>query len=419
MHIILNGLPLLGQKTGIGHYTHHLGVAFAQRGHHVNVFMGSHWSTLSDPTPAGATPPATDLKSSTSPTVPRSTAWRIRVDWWVIRLQDRFKTLIKRLLPGSRAVMSRVMQFRFNQGPAAQVVFEPNFVALKTALPTVVTVHDLSWLHYPETHPAERVAFMHEFFPATVAAAARIITVSDFVRRELEVAFPVTRGKVVVIHNGVAHEGEHGFRPRSESETRDVLTRHGLTHGRYFVLLGTLEPRKNIAVAIAAHACLPPDQQRQWPLVLVGAAGWHTEGIDQALAPGLAAGTLRVLGYLPDGDCRDVVAGALGLIYPSFYEGFGLPPLEAMAAGVPVIAARASAVPEVVGDAGLLCDPTDIPAFADAMRTLLEDPERRAACIVAGLQRAAGFSWSRTADETLAVFSEVALAHPLPPGLRA
>jgi glycosyltransferase involved in cell wall biosynthesis len=227
--------------------------------------------------------------------------------------------------------------------------------------------------------------------------------VSDFVRRELQACIPDAAKKIRVVYNGVSPR----FKPRSFEETRNVLARYGLTHGQYFAAVGTLEPRKNLLTALTAHARLPVRLRRLVPLVLIGVEGWLTDSLHAALAPALKDGTVRKLGYVADDDLPILTAGALAIVYPSIYEGFGLPLIEGMAAGVPVLCSNAEALCEVAGDAAITRDPTDVDGFSEAMQELIEDDALRARLITAGKVRASQFSWQRTASETLDVYQEV------------
>lgn len=145
---------------------------------------------------------------------------------------------------------------------------------------------------------------------------------------------------------------EELFKPLESQETFEVLNILGLMHQNYILAVGTLEPRKNLQVAIFAYMRLPVRIRKKFPLVVVGMKGWHTSALEKQMAPLIASGEIRLLGYLKREELAIVIAGALTLVYPSIYEGFGLPPLEAMSCGVPVIASNVS--PEVVGDTGFL-----------------------------------------------------------------
>jgi alpha-1,3-rhamnosyl/mannosyltransferase len=206
-----------------------------------------------------------------------------------------------------------------------------------------------------------------------------------------------------VVHNGVSSR----FRPYAINATRAVLARHGLVHGCYFAAVGTLEPRKNLHTALAAHARLPAALRRAVPLVLIGIEGWLTGPLHAALSASLRDGSVRKLGYVPDDEMPLLMAGALALVYPSIYEGFGLPVLESMAAGVPVLCSTAQALREVAGNAALMCDPADTDGFAEAMQALIDDSALRGRLSAAGCARARNFSWRQTAEDTLDVYRQV------------
>ena len=185
-----------------------------------------------------------------------------------------------------------------------------------------------------------------------------------------------------------------------------VRARYGIPEGEYLLSLNTLEPRKNLARTIEAFAGLVRGGEvAGLTLVLVGAVGWQTEGIYAALEQaGPARERIVLAGYVPDGDLAAVYGGALAFVYPSLYEGFGLPPLEAMQCGVPVITSGTSSLPEVVGDAGIMVEPTDTEALADAMLRVYRDTAMRERMRARSLERAALFSWERCLDRTVAAY---------------
>jgi glycosyltransferase involved in cell wall biosynthesis len=176
-----------------------------------------------------------------------------------------------------------------------------------------------------------------------------------------------------------------------------AAARHGLEPGGYVLATGTLEPRKNLLRLIRAHAKLPPDLRAAHPLLLVGPRGWETAEI--LAAAGRDERAVRLAGYVPDDELAALYAGCTVFCYPSLYEGFGLPVLEAMAAGAPVITSNLSSLPEVAGDAAVYVDPLDERAIGAALERLLRSPEERSRLAAAGPQRAAGFSWSRCAAQ--------------------
>jgi alpha-1,3-rhamnosyl/mannosyltransferase len=381
---------LLTPLTGIGQYASHLAREFVQQGHSVRFFYGTHWSSSHG---SGGKPPNVGDAG-------------VRRSWRTIAAAGA-KRFARKYLPATYRFMPHVEQYRFDSGirrrQTPQVYHDPNFIPFRFRGPTVITAHDVSWVRYPQYHPAARLALLRANFPRALERADRIIVVSDFVRRELQACFPVAHDKIKVVHNGVSTR----FRPRSSESTREVLTRHDLAHGQYFAAVGTLEPRKNLHTALAAHARLPASVRRRFPLILIGVEGWLTTALHLALEPGLREGSVRKLGYVSDDEIPLLTAGALAIVYPSVYEGFGLPVIEGMASGVPVLCSTAQALREVAGDAGIMRDPADVDGFTEAMQALIDDSALRGQLIAAGTARAHAFSWQRTAEETLAVYRQI------------
>jgi alpha-1,3-rhamnosyl/mannosyltransferase len=183
-----------------------------------------------------------------------------------------------------------------------------------------------------------------------------------------------------------------------------VPTRHGIERP-YVLVTGTLEPRKNVPRAIEAFASLPPELRDAHELVLVGARGWSADETFASVAA--HSGRVRTLGFVPDDDLRCLYRQATVFLYPSLYEGFGLPVLEAMLAGVPVLTSNVSSLPEVGGDAVAYADPLDVASIRDGLATLLGDRERRADLAARGRERAEEFSWESTAARTVAVLEQI------------
>jgi alpha-1,3-rhamnosyl/mannosyltransferase len=290
----------------------------------------------------------------------------------------------------------------FTNGVAARrpdIYHEPNFLPYRFRGPTVITVHDLSWIRYPETHPRERVKIMDKLLPPAVQNAAHICVDSEFVRGEVIDYFRIAPDKVTT----TLLAPRDVFKPRSPEERLATLTKHGLADQQYFLCVGTLEPRKNVVAALRAHGHLPQELRRRFPLVLVGMRGW----LEGELLSGIQRGEIVPLGFVSDEELADIYSGATAVVYPSIYEGFGLPPLEAMACGTPAIMSNVSSLPEVAGDAAVLHDPHDIDALSEAMRRFAEDSAFRSDRSVASLRQAARFSWDRCARETVEVYRRV------------
>jgi glycosyltransferase involved in cell wall biosynthesis len=285
---------------------------------------------------------------------------------------------------------------------SAHVLHSPNYLLMAHSGPSVATVHDFSWLHFPEHHPRERIELMHREMPRTVERATCLITDSQFVKDEAVELLGVAADRVRVVPLGVDPQ----FRPQAAETLQAALAAHGLTPGGYLLCVATLEPRKNLLRLLRAYRRLSPQLRQRYPLVLVGVRGWHTQAIESAVADLEARGDVRRLGYVSDSELPLLYAGAHAFVFPSLHEGFGLPPLEAMASGVPVLASNASCFPEVLGSAALLVDPLDEDGIADGLRRLLEDETWRVQARTDGLQQAARYTWERCVQDTLDVYRQ-------------
>ena len=266
---------------------------------------------------------------------------------------------------------------------------------------SVVTVHDLGYLYYPEAHrPADR-RYLAWSTAWNARRAALTLADSEATRNDLVRAYHVDPARVRVVYLGVgeATAARPPLRGAGEEEPRIACP--------YFLYIGTLQPRKNLERVVAAFArlaALPELDGVQ--LVLTGRRGWLYDSLfAQVNALGLA-GRVLFPGYVAEGDLPALYAGALAFVFPSLYEGFGLPVLEAHAYGVPVLTANNSSLPEVAGDAALLVDPHDVDAIADAMYRLATDAALRQDLIRKGLENVKRFSWEKCARETLAVLEE-------------
>ncbi len=319
------------------------------------------------------------------------------------------KNAVKRLLPRAYDVERAVRQAAFSLGVRRRNIglfHAPSFIPLAFSGPTVITVHDLSFLRYPETHPADRVAMLEKRLPRALREAACVLVDSDFVRGELLGQYSLPPEKVVTTHLGVSPR----FRPMSKEEAGPALARLGLEYGRYILSVGTLEPRKNLAGTLEAYSMLPAATRAVHPLVLAGVIGWRMEKLEGRIAAMARSGKVRALGFVPEPDLPALYAGAALLAYPSLYEGFGLPVLEAMASGVPVVTSNCSSLPEVAGDAARMIEPGDRAALSEALVAMLEPSPDRQERVARGIKWARTFTWERCADQTIAVYRRAVLA---------
>lgn len=285
-------------------------------------------------------------------------------------------------------------------GPVDVVHVLAPFIPVPARSPLVVTVHDLLPLHHPHWYGRRERWGYRKGLAHTARHAARVIAVSERVASEVCAELGVAADRVTVIPEGVAAAFEQ--RP-SRAEREQVCRRYGVVPGRFVIAVGAIDARKNLALLVRALDGL------NVPLLLAGTRGDGWTEIESVLRAG-ARVRVRSPGYVPDGDLGVLVASARLLAHASLDEGFGLPPIEAMAAGTPAVLARAGAMPEVVGDAALWVDPHDVAAWRAAIDRLVRDDELHGRMATRGSDHAATFSWDRAAAMTVDVYREVAPA---------
>lgn len=378
--------PLLTPMTGIGQYTANLIEAMETQVDRPELvyFGGSRWF---DVRPVQASKPAGRVP-----------------------LTRRISKSVDRLGPGLSAAKKRLNRIYeahlFTTGlkrhrPA--LFHGTNNALFDCDIPQLLTVHDISCFRHPQTHPTSRVKWQHENLPKDLERASTILTVSEFSRQELADYFSIPRHKIVVTPNGVGPQ----FHPRPLEKLRPILNRYGLEAGHYILSVGTLEPRKNLSVLVNAYAALPETIRQRYPLVLVGMRGWKEDQLLKDLEPMRRKGEVRILGYLPQQDLPIVVAGAKIFAYPSIYEGFGMPALEALASGIPSIVSNQSALPEVVGSAALLIDPQDVHGWTEALTRLIADKNAYQRLVDSGPEQATRFTWHNCAQLTQSAYQRV------------
>ena len=374
MNIALNTSSLKEPLTGLGQYTLNLAYALSQLPDcQLEFFDGDIWTNkvLIKPKPITA----------------------------------KYRDLVRDHISFAYPLKFAITQFKFSRGSGKKIdlYHEPNYLAYKSEIPTVITVHDVSWITHPEVHPLNRVREMNRYFANCLKRARHIITDSEFVKNEFVKYFAYPEHRVTAIPLGV----DRSFQPSSLEEARNTLNKYALTYKKYFLLLGTLEPRKNLIVSIRAFLQLPKSYRQDIPLVIAGAKGWLDGDIRKTISPLVQSGEVKVLGYLPQVELPHILAAAKALLFPSIYEGFGLPPLEAMACGTPVIASNSSSIPEVVGNCGILLDAQDIEGFTRAMKNMIENSELENMLSIKALERSKLFTWNQCAQDTFNVYQQV------------
>lgn len=283
----------------------------------------------------------------------------------------------------------------------ADVVHYPASVGALTRIPnTVLTVHDLSFLREPSWFPAGRSFYYRRAVLRSARLATRIVADSQATADDLVSMAGIAASRIDVVHLGV----DEAYRPASEDAQAAARRDYGLPD-RFFLYCGTLEPRKNIPRLVEAWSSIA--DRCDWDLVIAGRRGWQVKPIEEAVANSPYAARIHPAGFIEEEELSAVLSAAGAFVWPSLWEGFGLPPLEAMACGTPVLTSSTSSLPEVVGDAALLVDPYDTAAIAEGMLRLAEDETLRADLRAKGLARAAGFTWRKTAEETVECYRQV------------
>ena len=266
---------------------------------------------------------------------------------------------------------------------------------------TVCTLHDLAFLVDPSVHTWTNRFFLSRMVPRFLKRADRVICVSECTARDATRLLGLDPAKIAVVPSGV----DARFHPPSQGEIASARGRLALPE-RYVLYVGTVEPRKNLSTLLRAWARLRRDGDPR-RLVIAGKLGWLTDDFFRTLADHHLEGEVVRLGYVADADLPALYGGAEAFVFPSRYEGFGFPVLEAMACGTPVVCSNSSSLPEVAGDAALLHDPTNDEQLADSLARLRDDPVLRVDLAARGLARAATFTWERAARETVRVYERV------------
>jgi glycosyltransferase involved in cell wall biosynthesis len=381
--IVIDASPAVHHKAGLGRYAEDLIGALVQRSSpkHCGIFY--HDAARAKPSPIIGALPAITSQLGSYP-------WRLRA------LLAQFANA------GQDAVLA---------GHGAVELFhatEHLLPRLKRA-PTVFTLHDLIFRAYPRFHLPRNWIYLQLAMPLFLRRATRVICVSDWTRRDAERLYGLPRSKTTVVHEGVHAR----FAPVIDSARRAAARAKYELPERYLLALSTIEPRKNLLTLFDALTRLDNARLGAWadvPLVVGGRQGWLTDETYAAVKSRGLEGRVRFAGFIDDDDLPAVVSQAALFCFPSLYEGFGFPPLEAMACGAPVLSSDASSLPEVLGDAAEYAAPTDPEAWARAIERILSNEDARHGLAARGPGQAARFTWGRAAAETEAVYAEAMAA---------
>lgn len=365
----------MNQGGGIGRYTRELVRALVEKKDD-----GFTYRLFSARPPAGANPIPAGANTTYQPTF-LSEQWLYRL-WYRLRLPLPVQWFTGRIA----------------------LYHSPDFALppIADSIPTILTVHDLSFIHYPETFTPNLIAYLQQVVPWSVGRATHILADSQATKDDLMSVWQVLAGKITVLYSGV----DNMFRPVTDNkEQAAVRQKYGLDQTPYLFSVSTLQPRKNYQMLIRAFKPIAAN----WPhnLVIAGGKGWLYEQILAEVAQQELTGRVHFLGFVDDRDLPALYSQATLFLFPSLYEGFGLPPLEAMACGVPVLLSDASCLPEIGGPAALLLSPHDPAGWGDTIHRLLLDPDRRAKMVAAGYLQARQFRWTKAANQLRHLYQEL------------
>jgi glycosyltransferase involved in cell wall biosynthesis len=269
---------------------------------------------------------------------------------------------------------------------------------------SIATVHDVAWRIYPGAFTKIMRRYLEWSTKLAIKSAAKVITVSEATKKDLEKFYGVPAEKVAVTYLGM---NSTDYRPMTYEQVQPVLDKHGLVYQKYILFVGTMQPRKNIVRLVEAFEKLRKENRIEEKLAIFGGKGWLWEPILEKIETAGKDGSIKYFSYAPQEDLPYLYAGAKLLTLPALYEGFGLPPLEAMASGTPVVVSNISSLPEVVGDAGKLIEPTSVDSIAAGLLDVLTNPELRESMVKKGIEQSKKFTWENTAKETLNIFESL------------
>ena len=383
--LILGADPLLNPATGIGHYTRHLLLALHNRKLVCDLKLYADGRFLATEPHVNALQAPTSSHLTSAPT----------------RLQQ-----VRAILANNRLavrayaqIMPRLGQVRLRGFWDSHLYHSPNFLLPNFEGPSVSTFHDLSILRFPEFHPVARVKFMEKVMRHAAERASHIITDAEVVKNEVQDFYGIDSHNVTAIHLGVSDV----FRARGAAQCLS-LSEYGLQYRQFFLFVGSLEPRKNIVRIIEAYISARQKDGFSWPLILAGGPGWKNSRELEAIEDLTQRGWGRHLGPVTQQGLAELYASTRALLFPSIYEGFGLPALEAQRSGTPTITSAGSAMAEFSCAADTLVNPFDVQEIAAAIsHTALNPP----VTISLADTSAAELTWDRTAQKTQAVYQQL------------
>lgn len=393
MRLVIGGESLEGPLTGIGQYTYHLTREMLKRPEIEGLKLLAH-GRLKEPASlmGGSVRDTYDLaqiskeQKKLNPLLGRTRS--------IAAQSMLFVSLYESLMPMLECYSLRHYNYQ-------DVCHSPNYMLPNFPGRRVVSILDLSTYRYPEQHPAARVRFVNNHIQRALKHADHIITISNLVKNEIIERFNYPKERITVTYLGA----DQSFRPHTKEEFQHLGQSLQLEYKDYFLFVSSIEPRKNLERLLDAYFEYRADSTvRPLPLIVTGFPGWKSQHMHTRLKEMATQGYVRYLGYVEQDMLPALLAGARALLYPSFYEGFGLPVLEAMQSGTAVMTSKSTAMAEIGGTAVMQIDPNSIDAMAEALAKIEEDATALRAMEHDGLDAARHYSWQRCAEQTFAAY---------------
>ncbi len=365
--ILIDSIALLSPLTGIGRYTYEIAKEIHKVDHfNLNYYYGYYSKHLLE------TSKPNNLKTLKS----------------IVSKSQILKKITRKII----AVSSKLFT------PTYDLYWQPNFIPNNgiKAKRIVTSVHDFSFILHRDFHPKERIEYFDTYFYKNIVRSDMIITGSEYSKQEILQRLDFKEDKVKVIYHGIDHNLFKIYKnPRVEFEIPS----------KFILSVGSIEPRKNLLGLLKAYDILDEDLKKEYKLVLVGFKGWENKEIMNIVNDNKE--NIHYLGFVNDEELAKVYNLASLFVFPSFYEGFGLPPLEAMACGTPVVSSNLTSIPEVCVDAAMYCDPYDMEDIKNKIELVLSDENLQNGMIQKGIKRAKHFTWEKSAKEHMKVFEKV------------
>ncbi len=377
MRIGIDVTAAITQGGGIGRYTRELIFALTA----VDPDNEYHFFAAKNPTASPVPHPIPQTDNVHLHTAPVDERWLYRL-WYRLRLPLPVQAFTGKL----------------------DLFHSPDFVLppVHGRIPTLLTVHDLSFVHYPEVFPERLVSYLNQVVPWSIGRATHILADSQATKDDLTAVWQVSPDKVTVLYSGVHSR----FQPvTDEKKLTAVRRQYQLGDAPYILAVGTVQPRKNYQMLIRAFQ--PIAQTHPHHLIITGGKGWLMEEMMAEVGRQGMDGRVHFPGFVADDDLPALYSGAALFVFPSLYEGFGLPLLEAMGCGVPVITSNASSLPEVAGNAAIQLSPHDQAAWTEAIQHLLADPAERTRLVAAGFRQTRRFTWEQSARQLRTLYEQL------------